>query len=112
MDKDRFQALAFAHGLTEEALLEVCETLEKNGWQPPVDLSDWKQKGPSTLIIDERKPSISQGLSLESSENTEFDRYEVLGKIGEGGMGEVYRVYDPKLNRHLALKCMSMRIIE
>ena len=108
MDKHRFQALAFAHGLTEEALLEVCETLEKNGWQPPVDLSGWKQKGPSTLIIDERKPTLSKGLSSPSESNAEFDRYEVLGKIGEGGMGEVYRVYDPKLNRHLALKIQGL----
>ncbi len=31
-------------------------------------------------------------------------RYEVLGKLGEGGMGEVYRVRDIELNRVLALK--------
>jgi Tol biopolymer transport system component len=37
---------------------------------------------------------------------TRLGAYEVLAKIGEGGMGEVYRARDTRLNREVALKVL------
>ena len=42
--------------------------------------------------------SLAAGTKLES--------YEVLARIGSGGMGEVYRARDTKLNRDVALKVL------
>jgi predicted Ser/Thr protein kinase/tetratricopeptide (TPR) repeat protein len=33
-------------------------------------------------------------------------KYQVLGPIGRGGMGEVYKAFQPDLNRHVAIKTL------
>lgn len=36
------------------------------------------------------------------------DRYEIRGKIGQGGLGAVYRGYDTRMNREVAIKRISV----
>jgi serine/threonine protein kinase len=38
------------------------------------------------------------------------DRYKILEKLGKGGMGEVYRVKDVKLDEEVALKVLKPEI--
>ncbi len=38
--------------------------------------------------------------------NTRLGRYEIRAQIGAGGMGEVYRARDPKINRDVAIKVL------
>jgi len=47
-------------------------------------------------------------VSLEPG--TRVGPYEIVASIGAGGMGEVYRARDPKLDRNIALKVLSTEL--
>src|SRR5262245_34363946 len=41
---------------------------------------------------------------------TRLGRYEIRSKLGAGGMGEVYRAFDPKIGREVAIKVLSPEV--
>jgi len=44
------------------------------------------------------------------SHGTRLGQYEILSLIGAGGLGEVYRARDPRLNRDFAIKVSSEKL--
>jgi eukaryotic-like serine/threonine-protein kinase len=43
---------------------------------------------------------------MNMTKGAKLGRYEIRSKIGEGGMGEVYRAFDPKIGREIAIKIL------
>jgi serine/threonine protein kinase/Tol biopolymer transport system component len=52
--------------------------------------------------------SKSFAIRMTILSGTKVGRYEIRSKIGEGGMGEVYRARDSKLNRDVAIKVLPV----
>src|SRR5580765_7078076 len=61
---------------------------------------------PSPFRFVARDRALESGRPMPLSPGTQLGVYEVIALIGEGGMGQVYRARDPKLNRDVALKVL------
>src|ERR1700730_2700066 len=65
-----------------------------------------------SLLAGDTPSSISTGSGARGaapsliSLGTRVGPYEVIGLIGAGGMGQVYRAYDSSLHREIALKVL------
>ena len=65
--------------------------------------------GMETTVTDIAEPGSSQDPAATRSlaSGSRLGPYEILDRIGQGGMGVVYRARDPRLDRQVAIKLLS-----
>jgi serine/threonine protein kinase/Tol biopolymer transport system component len=69
--------------------------------------SDLRREVESLLAADEQaRSSFLQSAPLGLIQGTRLGDYDVLAKLGAGGMGEVYRALDVRLRREVAIKVL------
>lgn len=75
-------------------------------------LISWERSGPVQVSQGSgqrrRRERDKEGNGTSTSGPQRFGRYEVLGVIGQGSMGTVYRGQDPRLERLVALKTIRL----
>lgn len=71
------------------------------------DNTDWQ--GGEVQALEQSFDALTKHINDRNALGQVFvDRYQVISPIGSGGMGSVFLGWDPKLDRHVALKTMPI----
>ena len=108
MDPNTLLAIAHAHQISAAKVAEICDTLVRMGWTLPESQKAVAQisENDNTLVlgVDEKDETVAEQTTEDGSPQSPIGKYLIKDQLGQGGMGSIYRVYDPDLRRTLALK--------
>lgn len=102
----RFWRAALASNLIDRASLETCWQSIPPDKRLPVEAAE-RRLARQVVLAGKLTVWQSQQLLAGRHEGFIIDRYVLLDRIGEGGMGRVYLARDSKLGRKVAIKVLS-----
>ena len=59
--------------------------------------------------LHDRASAAGRGVAMDRTTNRKVGKYEVIGKVAQGGMGALYKARHPTLNRIVLLKRLDLR---
>ncbi|MCX7703635.1 MAG: protein kinase [Planctomycetota bacterium] len=121
---------ALAKGFITKEQLNLCAKIKRDDPERPLvaillskgflkeeqlgDLMDMKTEGDALTLSKEDTehgkrtvvPGAGAVATVEGKGGARIGKYKVVGVLGEGGMGKVYKCYDEELRRYVAVKVM------
>src|SRR5262245_51119217 len=81
---------------------------------PPTDKGPGTLKGAATIPAGVRPPAGSQTVGTDEDEGlapgTRLGKYEIVRRLGGGGMGAVYEAIHTAMSKPVALKTLAARV--
>ncbi len=68
-------------------------------------------EAPAATVCGKTEPSVPQPAALLLP-GTVVDRYILIDHLGSGGLGDVYKAYDPELDRRIAVKVLRSSVVD
>ena len=97
----------------EAFLAEACRddpTLRREVEAMLVGLDHAGQFGETPLFASASRPGAASPLDIiQLAAGSQLGPYQILGLLGAGGMGQVYKAFDPRLHREIAIKTAAER---
>ena len=76
-------------------------------------LDDAGQFGETPLFASASRPEPASPLDvIQLAPGSQLGPYQILSLLGAGGMGQVYKAFDPRLHREIAIKIAAERFSE
>ncbi len=118
--RNRINQLLSAHSQPNPAFDRVAEYIAKQAFETSETFSEGTGENHKAdlsspgllrqaigLIFDQSPAAKNSQSSAGVPAGTRLDRYEIIKRIGSGGMGEVYLARDAKLERQVAVKLLA-----
>src|ERR1700722_4916976 len=98
------------HRSTQDEVDPAGDSLdERSARESPPKESPPKESPPKESIA---RSAVTAPVAMTENRSDWWGRYRLIERVGEGSFGNVYRAWDPELEREIAIKILHRRVAD